>query len=398
MKNNYKAIIVGGGASGLMCAIDLLRDENCLLGQDILILEKNDRVGKKLLATGNGQANLSNVNLSANNYHGDKRLIDLFIQGLNKINLQEYLENLGIPLTTASDGKQYPLSKQANVVLDIFRQFLAYNNVNTLTNQTVVGIDKTKQGYLVKTEQNNFTCTNVVLAFGGSVGKQFGTDGSSYKLATNLGHEVTKLYPSLVQLKTNLNAIRGLKGLKEKVRVSAYDNGKLVKQSEGDLLFTDFGVSGNAIFEVSSYLTNAKNPSINVEFLHWLTQEQIEEIIDKRLSLKYLPKEEVLSCIINKRIGQAILKNCKEYSGKCIANLLKNFRLEITGNLGNNYAQVTKGGIQGKHIGDSYESTINEGLYVDGDCGGYNLTFAFISGILASKGIKNNIKNRKGNL
>lgn len=400
MKNNYQALIVGGGASGLTCAIELLRAKNCLSGSDVLILEKNDRVGKKLIATGNGQGNLSNANLSCSNYHGDKSFIDAVINNPQKINVVNYLEELGVFLTTSSDGKIYPISKQASAVLDILREYLANKGCTVNTCENVVSIAKGKDDWIVKTQNGSYTAKNVVLAFGGAVGKQFGTDGSSYSLVQNLGYKVTKLYPSLVQLKTDTTFIRGLKGLKERARVIAYDGNVKLAESVGDLLFTEFGVSGNAIFQVSAYLTDAKNPSISVEFLPDYTLEQVKNLLVKKSQIDYISKEEILVGILNKRIGQAILKRCNSFSPDVVAKQIKNFSLKVTGNLGFNYAQVTKGGVQTDQINPlTMQSKINKGLYiigealdVDGDCGGYNLTFAFLTGILSAINIKNDLK------
>ena len=400
MKTDYKVVIVGGGASGLMCAIELLRAKNCLSGSDVLILEKNDRVGKKLITTGNGQGNLSNVNLSSNKYHGDKSFISAVINNQQNINVVDYLESLGIFTTTSTDGKIYPVSKQASAVLDILRAYLTSKGCNVKTDSNVVSVVKNTNNWCVTTQNGSYTAKNVVLAFGGAVGKQFGTDGTSYSLAQNLGHKVTKLYPSLVQLKTDTTFIRGLKGLKERAKVVAYDGNLKLAESVGDLLFTEFGVSGNAIFQISAYLTNAKNPSINVEFLPDYSLEQVKNLLIKKSKIDYVSKEEILVGILNKRIGQAILKRCNSFSPECVAQEIKNFTLKVTGNLGFNYAQVTKGGIQTDQINPlTMQSKLNKGLYVtgealdvDGDCGGYNLTFAFLTGIICAINIKNDLR------
>ena len=399
MKNDYKALIVGGGASGLMCAIELLRAKNYLLGSQILILEKNDRVGKKLIATGNGQGNLTNANLNEQFFHGDKAFIKEFIQLEKDINIQKYLTEIGIPLVTAEDGKIFPISKQANAVLDILRAYLTSKGCSIVTDSKVEKVVYDKNQFKVFSTTGTYLAKKLVLAFGGSAGKQFGTDGTSYSLATDFGHKLTKLYPSLVQLKTDLSCIRGLKGLKERAKVVAMDNGTVLKECVGDLLFTEYGVSGNSIFSLSSYLTNCKNPSVKIEFLPQFTEKQLETLLTERQALDYIDKQDMLVGIVNKKIGQAILKTCKDTAPKTIARALKNFTLTVTGNLGFNNAQVTKGGIvtdqinprsmQSKLVKNLY--VIGEALNVDGDCGGYNLTFAFVSAIACAKNIKSSI-------
>ena len=395
MKNNYKVVIVGGGASGLLCAVELLRGKNALLGSEILILEGNDRVGKKLVATGNGQGNLCNSDFSANYYHGDKTFINAFVSHANQINIEEYLTKLGIPLTK-EQGKKYPISKQANAVLDLIRLNLSAKGCSVITSQKVTAVKKSADGYSVKTSDNEYFASNVVLAFGGKAGKQFGTDGSSYSIAQKLGHTITETYPSLVQLKTDLDKIRGLKGLKERVKLTACD-GKIEKNTTvGEILFTEFGVSGNAVFNLSGYLTDAKKPWLKVEFLPDYSLEQIQNLLLERQKLGYIPFEDTLTGIINKRIGQVMVKTANDKSPQGIANSIKNFDLTVTGNLGFNYAQVTKGGVKTCEVDkDTMQSKLNKGLYivgealdVDGDCGGYNLTFAFVSGILSAQDIK----------
>lgn len=396
MTKIYNVAIVGGGASGLICAIELVSGPSSLLGEDVIVLEKNDRVGKKLIATGNGQGNLTNANISQDNYYGDRVFINQFIANLNQISLQEYLYKIGIPLCTDEDGRQFPLSKQASSVLDIFRSYLSSKGVTEQTNFNVINVKKEKDLYKISSNNSFVYAKNVVLAVGGKTAKQFGTDGTSYALAQNFGHKLTPLYPSLVQLKTDTSKIKGLKGLKEQVKVTAYDGNKKLKSTVGEVLFTDYGLSGNAIFKISSQVVSAKEPSLKLEFLPSLTIEQTEKIIKDRLENNvHVPKAEILTGILNKRIGQALLKGVN-YSVNNIVNAIKNFTIQVTGNTGFNYAQVTKGGIDTCDVDAfNYQSKLAKGVYligemlnVDGDCGGYNLTFAFITGIKVAKTIK----------
>lgn len=399
MANYFKAVIVGGGASGLLCAVELLRCQKSLKGNQIAIIEKNDRVGKKLIATGNGQGNLCNQDLSKKYYHGNSFFIKSFFDGAKSINIQEYLTTLGIPLTTAKDGKQYPISKQASAVLDVIRAFLESKGCTIITGETVTKVDGKEGDFTVITDKNQYNAQKIVLAFGGKAGKQFGTDGSSYILAQNLGHEITSLYPSLVQLKTETDKIKGLKGLKENANVFALDGDKLLSQSAGEVLFTEYGVSGNAIFQVSGYLTNAKKPRLKIEFLPEYTLEQARGLIEERQKLNYLTEEQTLVGILNKRIGQAVIKTAKSTKAKDVTYAIKNFDLNVTGNLGFNYAQVTKGGVNANQVNPyTLESLKRKGVYiigealdVDGDCGGYNLAFAFESGIICAQDIKEKV-------
>ena len=397
MQKIYQTAIIGGGAAGLMTAVEVCRGDFSLCGKDVIILEKNDRVGKKLIATGNGQGNLTNENLSREYYYGDKKFIDEFLLSEKNICLKRYLEELGIPLYSKADGKVYPLSRQASSVLDIIRQHLSNFGVEEKTSAEVLDLRKEKDFYRIKTSAGEFFAKTVVLATGGSVAKQFGTDGSAYSLAIKFKHKKSQIYPSLVQLKTNLDTIRGLKGLKEVAKVMAIHNGKLLKSATGDLLFTEFGVSGASVFQVSSAVTDKSGAILKIEFLPELTLEELTALLEnRRKNYPYLYSSDMLCGIVNKRIGQAVIKTAKDNSPTAVAFALKNFTLSVLGSLGANYAQVTKGGILTEDVNAlTMESKLSENLFltgellnVDGDCGGYNLTFAFVTGILAGKAIK----------
>ena len=396
MQKIYRVAIVGGGAAGLMSAVELLSGANAIKGEDVVIIERNDRIGKKLIATGNGQGNLTNAFVSKDNYYGNSVFLDKFIEHVNSVDLEKYLYNMGIPLYTAKDGKKYPLSRQANSFLDVLRIYLGSKGCAILTSTKAEKILKRGEIFTVCTNVNDILAKNLIVATGGKSAKQFGTDGTAYSLVEKFGHSVTELYPSLVQLKCELNLIRGLKGLKETAKVTALSCGKEIKSAVGDVLFTEYGISGNAVFQISGHLTNAINTAVRIEFLPDMDIEEIIKILLDREKCGLFDGENQLLGMLNKRVGQAVLKTAKSKSAKDVAKALKDFNLKITGNLGFNYAQVTKGGIKTEDINaETMESNLTKGMYivgemldVDGDCGGYNLTFAFISGIVAAKNIK----------
>ncbi len=390
MNDVYSVAIVGGGASGLACAIELVN--RGISGKDILILEKNDRVGKKLLATGNGQGNVSNALVSQANYHGDKDFISVFFSCNKKPNVEDLFKQLSLPLCVDSEGRKYPLSKQASSVLDIMREFLFKNGVNVITNAEVSAIKKSDEVFLLYADKE-YKAQKVVTAFGGKAGKQFGTNGTAYDLLKPFGHTITKLYPSLVQLKTEKEKIKGLKGLKEKVKLSV-KYGEETKEFQGDLLFTDYGISGDTVFKISPFVADKTDAKINVEFLPFNSAEEIEGMISERLK-KGFTGESLLNGIINKKIGCNVLKLVKEVNARNVVKALKQFTLNVTGTLGYDYAQVTKGGIECFAVNPiTFESKNQSGLYiigealnVDGDCGGYNLDFAFSSAMMSAKAI-----------
>ncbi len=390
MNGVYSVAIVGGGASGLVCAVELIN--RGVLGKNIIILEKNDRVGKKLLATGNGQGNVSNAQVSQANYYGDKDFISAFFSCNEKPSIDDLFNSLSLPLCEDSEGRKYPLSKQASSVLDIMREFLFKKEVNVITNAEVTAIKKSGEVFLLFADKE-YKAEKVVTAFGGKAGKQFGTNGTAYELLKPFGHTVTKLYPSLVQLKTDREKIKGLKGLKEKVKLSVKtDNG--IKETFGDLLFTDYGISGDAVFKISPLVADKTNVTINVEFLPNVSSEYLKSIIEERIKKGY-SGESLLNGIINKKIGFNVLRSIKDINAENVVNALKQFKLSVIGTLGYDYAQVTKGGINCKDINPiTFESkkqsnlyVIGEALNVDGDCGGYNLDFAFSSAMMVAKAI-----------
>lgn len=406
MSSILKVAIIGGGASGLLCLNELLSGERALNPSQIILFEKNDRVGKKLSSTGNGRGNLFNTRLSACFYHGEKEFISAYIDNYNKIKPENYFEKIGIPLAE-ENGKIYPSSFQANSVVDILRARLHYMGANIITGAEIISVVYSGGLYYLKTKDNQYVSEKIVFAFGGAAGRQFGTDGSSYSLVKSIGHNVTDVCPSLVQLKTETEHIKGLKGLKENVKLAATVNGKNIGSSYGELLFTEYGISGNAVFSVSPYVVSEKNVVIKAEFLPDISLEKIIEILEYRSALGYIDYNDLFTGIINKRIGMAVLKRVsaeslydkketRSIAIKKIAEALKNFKLKVTGTLGFDYAQVTRGGVDVKSVNPlTYESKIKRGAFiigealnVDGDCGGYNLSFAFVTGIVAARSIK----------
>lgn len=399
MQKIFKVAIIGGGASGLITAVELSQGKNKINGDDIVILEKNDRALKKLIATGNGQANLSNANLSKSNYYGDKTFIDEYFKSKDNFDVEEYFLGLGLPFTTLLDGRKYPLSKQANAVVDILRFTVQERKVNLITDFCVNDVVY-KNGLFEIIGNKKVYAEKVVLAVGGKASPSFGTDGKSYALAQKFGHAITDLYPSLVQVKTQTDKIKALKGIKETAIVSAFDGNTFLKSDKGDLLFTEYGVSGSSVFQISGHLAKAKNPVIKIEFLPDYSKQQLIDILENRKnSLTCISTEDFLLGILHKKLGQVIMKSIPDKNVKTIADTLKNFTLKVTGTLGFNYAQVTKGGVETSCINPkTFESAFKKGLYlvgemvdVDGDCGGYNLDFAFTSAYLSAIDIKSKI-------
>lgn len=378
----YDVAVIGGGASGLYLAA-LLAGSNL----KVALIESQPRVGKKLSATGNGQGNLTNVNVSEDKYFGSvcvKNIIGDY---------QSVLELFPMLFEIDGEGRVYPTGKQASSMTDALRRIIDNApNVDVYLSTKIIEINK---GYVIKSEDEKiFYSEKVVLSTGGKSQKQFGSDGNAYKLATRFGHKISQLYPSLVQLKTNTEDIKTLKGIRVFADVTAIINDKETVTQRGDVIFTEYGVTGNAIFSLSAYLTDKEDVALKISFLPDVSYETLLSSIERKISLGY-ERSEMLSGTLNNQLGRAIIRKSGS-TPKEIARSVKDFRLKVIGSLGFDYAQVTKGGIYGAEVTDNLESKYSKGLYftgeildVDGLCGGYNLHWAFSSAKKVASAILN---------
>lgn len=383
--NKCDVAIVGGGAAGLACAVALKRMNGEI---SVTIIDACERLGKKLAATGNGQGNVTNANLSPQNYHGGGAYL------ANKICCADYKK----PLTLFNclfeedgEGRVYPSGRQASALTDSLVREISARGVNVIKPVRVTDISK---GFVLNlSDGQKLSAEYVVLACGGAAQKQFSTDGSSYSLVRSFGHKITALYPSLVQLKTDTRYIKTLKGIRANCRVSAIGgDGTLIYQTCGDVIFTDYGVSGNAIFKISAYVADRQDVTLSLCFLPDVSREEIERDAISKAEAGY-PESELLSGTLHNQLGRAIIRRCGADPAR-IADTVKDFRLKVIGTLGFDYAQVTKGGVQTDMIGGDLQSKLCPKLYfageyidVDGDCGGYNLNWALSSGIFVAENI-----------
>lgn len=380
----FDVAIVGGGASGLACALTLKRKNSNI---SVVVIDACERLGKKLAATGNGQGNVSNSVLDAFNYHGGgAALANAVIGGNYRLPLKLF----NCLFAEDEEGRIYPAGRQASALVDsLLRELTSYGTVFL----NPVRVNAIKRGFeLSLSDGRTLSARKVVLACGGKAQKQFGTDGSSYALAVHFGHKLTGLRPSLVQLKTDTTFIKTLKGLRADCRVTAFDGGKTLGSARGDVIFTDYGVSGNAVFKISSRLTECSNPILKICFIPDIPDEDILNDINKKIALGY-PAAELLSGTLHNQIGRAIVKRGGPRP-EDILHFVRNFELPVLGTLGFDYAQVTHGGIDCLDIGEDMQSKLVKGLYmtgeyldVDGDCGGYNLLWAFSGGMRAAESI-----------
>lgn len=390
-----RIIIIGGGASGLFCAL-LLSDGGA---GDITVLERGERVGRKLSATGNGQGNVTNLRFGKEHYFSDDlKKADGVLRAFPPAALIARLEGLGGLFESDEKGRVYPTGRQASAITDLLRFALAKRGVTMQTGCCVKKISRKNGEYLLSDESGKrFSADIVVFAAGGKAAKNFGTDGTGYGLLQSLGHTVTPLFPALVQLKTETEDIKTLKGIRADCVAYAFDGQKELTHARGDVIFTDYGVSGNAVFFLSSYLTDCAAPRLQLEFLPDTPREKLAAALSAK-EKSGIKEEELLTCILNNQLGRAVLKRVKRENGRVTAEsaaaCVKDFRLKVTGSLGFDYAQVTRGGVPMGEVTDSLESKKAAGVYlcgeilnVDGECGGYNLQWAFASAKRVADGV-----------
>ncbi len=391
----YNVTIIGGGVSGMTCALTLA--ENGI--QDVLILERNDRVGKKLSSTGNGQGNITNLSLSIDNYHSVEvegfSVVKSIIDEFDNSKVVKYFNNMGCLTTVDDRNRVYPSSKQASSLTDLLRFKLANTSVELSLSSYVTKIEKEENFKITLENGKVFYSRKVALCNGGKSSKNFGSDGNGYDLAKSLNHSITKLYPSLVQLKCK-DVYKNLKGVRVDTCLTAFVGDKKIASAEGEVIFTDYGLSGNGIFYLTPRIVDKQGVKISIELLPEFTRENLYNfLIQKVDNSKEIIAENLLCGVVNNQLSKVILKRLniqqdKNISGlevKKIVNLIKDFSFDVVGTLGFDYSQVTKGGVKLCEVNDNLMSRLTNGLYfageildVDGDCGGYNLQWAFSSG------------------
>ena len=392
--------VIGGGAAGMLAA--LTAAEN---GHRVLLLERQSRVGRKLLATGNGRCNLSNYHVSPAHYHGGAGFCDFALSQFDVGETLQYFASLGLLTVSEASGRIYPMSNMAGSVLDVLRYALERPEIDLQTGQTVTAVRKMPEGFSVKTETDTFSARCLILAAGGAAGSKVGGGMDGYRLAKSLGHHRTALYPSLVQLKTDPTYPRALKGVKAQCGISICRGSQVLARNSGEVLFTEYGVSGPTIFDLSrsvsaggsdlTCLLNFFPDWEEAEVLHWLSQRQAAMAAHEASPL--------LTGSCHTRLGQMICKSAGFTNQRAagltrddlrrIARQATHFALPITGTCGFDQAQVTAGGLDTSEFDPrTLQSRLVPGLYacgelldIDGDCGGYNLQWAWSSGRLAGK-------------
>ena len=391
--------IIGGGASGMAAALAAAENRE----NRVILMERQARFGKKLSATGNGRCNLSNLHAKERGYHGENpAFADYAISRFDPEKTLEWFRSLGLFTVAEETGRVYPYSDQANSVVDVLRFALEKPNICQKMGFEVEKVKKTATGFRVESKEEALECDKLIVACGGLAGTKLGGTMSGYKLLRSLGHKATRLRPALVQLKSGWGGVASLKGVRANCHGAILHNGAVFAESRGELQFTEYGLSGPVIFEISRDACQEKgNWVCRLDFLPEIGEETLKaELIRRRET--GLPASELLTGILHNRLGRVLTQNAgipaqrriaelSDYEIKEVVRTVKAFDVALTEPMGMDSAQVTAGGILTEEFDEkTMESRMVPGLYacgevldIDGDCGGYNLQWAWSSGHLA---------------
>lgn len=399
-----KIVIIGGGASGLTCAINAKNDNN-----EVIILEKNDLCGKKILSTGNGKCNYFNDNQDISNYNSfNKELIGKLINEENINKVKRFFDELGI-VPKIKNNYYYPMSEQASSIRNILVNKVKEKNVKIITNCNVENIRKEQERFIINTSLDNIICDKVVIASGSYAGIKDINKVNSYKILNSFNLIIENVLPTLVQLKGDEHYFKEWDGVRVDASIKLYEDNKFIKEEKGQLQLTNYGVSGICIFNLSSNvsrgLSHHKKEELVIDFLPTIDNLN-EYFINRSKILGDYSIIDFLDGLINIKLANTILniinidKN-KKYNELSIVEIsklieaIKNYKLKITGTNDYSKAQTCTGGLDLEEINlNTMEVNKVNNLYVigeiidiDGICGGYNLTIAWLTGILAGSDI-----------
>ena len=398
-------IIIGGGASGVVCSLFAKNKNN-----KVTILERNNTLLKKLLLTGNGRCNYMNEEYSTKNYHSNNiDIVDKIISTSNIDMVKEFFDNLGI-IPKIKNGYYYPYSNQAITIKNILEKEVKDKNIEVKYNTLVKSIKKDNNKFIIECDNDNYVCDNLVIATGSFAYPKAGSDGMGYDFLKEFNHTIIKPLPALVQLESNFKYLKEWDGVRCDVRLELFEDDKYLDFEEGEVQLTNYGISGICTFNLSNYITRGldegRKEVIKINFVPF-----IETLITPWMdtySKKHSNKNisELLEGFLNYKLVNIILK-CSNISNnsyyKDLSNdeklvLCKNLRsleVEITSTKGFDNSQTCNGGVSLLEINhNTFESNLVSNLYItgelldiNGNCGGYNLTTCWISGILSGKNI-----------
>lgn len=412
-------VIIGGGASGMMAAVAAAS-----AGAKVTIVEHKDRVGKKLLSTGNGKCNFTNASQSADCYHSDnKGFAWKIVCRFDEKAVCDFFRELGV-YPKERNGCYYPHSAQASSVLDVLRMELERLHVTILTGQECRGILSRKGKFHIELNDRELICDKVILAAGSKAAAVTGSDGSGYILAKKLGHHLIPVLPALVQLKCAESFYKSISGVRINAKVSLFTEETLLASDQGEVQLTAYGISGIPTFQVSRYAAKAlyagKKVTARLDFAPEMSFDELLSFFIQRAQTRPQKKaEEFLTGMFPKKLNDLWIRLCDIERSKEAGSLtkrelvkltamIKEFSTHVTSTNSFEQAQVCCGGIDTSEVNPlTLESRLVPGMYfageildVDGPCGGYNLQWAWSSGHVAGREAANasyqSIKTRTG--
>jgi len=388
--------IIGGGASGMAAALAAAENEHV----QVILFERQARLGRKLQATGNGRCNLTNRDAAVDHFHGENReFVASALQKYDVNNTIRWFSSIGLYTVDEPSGRFYPYSDQANSVVDVLRFALEKPNIQVWTGVEVTKVKKTAEGFLIETAEESYACDKLIIACGGLAGTKLGGSMSGYKLLMKLGHHCTKLRPSLVQIKSDWPALPSLKGVRANCWAVIFHDGKKHNASMGEIQFTEHGLSGPVMFEISRDVCYEKGEWVcDLDFLPDLSKDILMRLMQNKRKTS-LTADDLLTGILHNRLGRVIVKEAgisgyvpirqlEDWELEKVCDLVFGLQIPLTEPMGMDSAQVTAGGIFTSEFDENtMESKLVPGLYacgevldIDGDCGGYNLQWAWSSG------------------
>ena len=396
-------IVVGAGAAGFIAAITSAR-----AGHTVTLLEQNNKTGKKILVSGNGKCNIDNKYITTNRFHGQNPdFIEKILEGYGVEIVEKFFTSIGLELIEGKEGKMFPMSLQASSVVELLEYEAKRVGVQIICDCAVTSISKEADTFTVETSQGTKRCKKLLLASGSPAAPQLGGSNSGYAFATKMGHNLIPRHPSLVQLCSDETWVKACAGVKVAGVAQLYANGEYITEKKGDLLFTNYGISGLAILdlsrEVSTRLANFDYCELNLDLMPELSKEKLSNLLLNRLNEgSDKPLTTWLQGVLNKKLIHIILEQSKckvkterELNRKEIGKLvysIKNLKLSINDTKGFKGAEVATGGINTIEVDpQTMESKLVPNLYfageildVDGDRGGFNFHFAWVSGLRAA--------------
>lgn len=396
--------VIGGGAAGMMAAVTAASN-----GARVILLEHKDRIGKKILSTGNGRCNFTNTRQEPLCYHSEDPLFPWGI--IEKFDAQKTISfflQLGV-YSKNRNGYIYPNSDQASAVLDAFRMELKRLHVDVRTGVHIREIKPGNKGFVIHTDKENVRGDKVILCTGSKAAPATGSDGSGYDLAKQLGHRLVPVLPALVQLQCEGSFFKAVAGVRANGSVSVWSEGECIAKDTGEIQLTDYGISGIPVFQVSRYasklLYEKKEVKAVMDFMPDFTEEQTGAFLSARAKMRpEKPAEMFLIGLLHKKLSDLWIKlaciprdqqagTFTEDEISRLVHLIKHFEVPVKAANSYEKAQVCCGGIDTAEVDpETLESKYVPGLYfageildVDGMCGGYNLQWAWASGHVAGE-------------